>query len=525
MTRRLGVGWGWPVVALVLGAATPPARADDPPAAAGPTRPNILFVFTDDHALRAVGAYGARPNPTPHIDRLAREGMLFRHCLVTNSICGPSRAAILTGKYSHLNGFYQNGDRFDGGQDHAAKRLRAAGYQTAVVGKWHLETDPTGFDYWHILPGQGVYYNPPMIDNGKRVKHSGYTTDVITGLSLDWLKTGRDPSKPFFLMLQHKAPHRPWEPSLAKLDLYENETIPEPPTLFDDYAGREVPAREQDMTIARTMTPGDLKLETPRGLNPDQRKAWEAAYGPRNEAFRKADPKGADLVRWKYQRYIKDYLRCVSSVDDGVGEVLAYLDRSGLAKNTVVVYSSDQGFYLGEHGWFDKRWAYEESLHTPLIVRWPGVTRPGGENADLVSNLDFAETFLEIAGVPVPPAMQGRSLVPLLRGQTPADWRRSFYYHYYEYPVPHRVRPHEAVRTRTHKLIHFYDQNLWELYDLEADPRELKSRYADPSSAGVVKGLKEELQRLRALYNVPADGPPPPRKRGDARTRAGAKAG
>jgi hypothetical protein len=328
---------------------------------------------------------------------------------------------------------------------------------------------------------------------------------VITKLSLEWLKSRRDPNKPFLLMCQHKAPLRPWEPNLDKLDLYEDVTFPEPSTLFDDYSGRASPAKEQDMTIARTMTDLDLKLVTPRDLDDDQRLVWESKYGPRNEAFRKLDLKGNDLVRWKYQRYMKDYLRCVASVDDSVGEILAYLDASGLAKNTVVIYASDQGFYLGEHGWFDKRWMYEESLHTPLLVRWPGVVKPGSINEDMVSNLDFAETFLDIAGAAIPPEMQGRSLVPLLKGTRPADWRSSFYYRYYEYPVPHRVRPHEGVRTDRLKLIHFPDTGEWELFDLEKDPNELRSVYADPSYARDLTNLKAELARLRKQYEVPDD--------------------
>jgi arylsulfatase A-like enzyme len=488
-----------PAILIATLAATTGARGAD----VAPARPNILLIFSDDHALRAISAYDAVLHSTPQLDRLARQGMLFKHCLVSNSICAPSRAAILTGKYGHLSGLSNNSTRFDGTQDTVAKRLRAAGYQTAIIGKWHLGSDPTGFDHWEILPGQGDYYNPAMIADGQRVRHQGYTTEIITRLTLDWLKSRRDPSRPFLLMCQHKAPHRPWEPALSKLDLYEDRTFPEPPTLFDTYEGRTASAREQDMTIASTMTEGDLKLTTPTDLDADQKKVWEAAYGPRNEAFRRAKLAGKDLVRWKFQRYIKDYLRCVSSVDDSVGAVLDYLDTAGLAANTVVVYASDQGFYLGEHGWFDKRWAYEESLHTPLIVRWPGVTKPRSHNADLVSNLDLAETFLDVAGAPIPPTMQGRSLVPLLHGKTPADWRSSFYYRYEEYPVPHRIRPHEAVRTARYKLIHF-DRGDWELFDLETDPRELTSRYEDPAFAAIVKELKAELTRLRALYKVPA---------------------
>lgn len=474
-------------------------------------RPNILFIFTDDHAAHAMSCYGSRINKTPHLDRIAREGMLFRNCFCTNSLCGPSRAVILTGKHSHLNGFMHNGQRFNAKQPTFAKVIRRAGYQTAIVGKWHLSSSPAeaGFDFHEILIGQGPYYNPPMIRNGKRVKHIGYTTDIITDIALDWLQNKRDKSRPFVLMYQHKAPHRNWQPGPKYLHLYDNVTIPEPDNLFDDYSGRGRAAHEQDMMVATTLTPFDLKLVPPRNLTKEQLATWNAAYGPKNEAFRKANLKGKELVRWKYQRYIKDYLRCVASVDDNVGRVLDYLDRSGLADNTVVIYSSDQGFYLGDHGWFDKRFMYEESFRMPLVVRWPGVVQPGSVNEDLVSNLDFAETFLDIAGAKIPADMQGRSLLPLLKGKTPADWRQSLYYHYYEFfanrRAAHMVRRHYGVRTKRYKLIYFYNIDEWELYDLEKDPREMKSVYNDPAYADVVQRLKAELQRLQRLYKVPDD--------------------
>jgi arylsulfatase A-like enzyme len=471
-------------------------------------KPNILFIFADDHAYQAVGAYGSVINETPNIDRLAAEGMRFGDCFVTNSICGPSRAVILTGTYSHINGFCRNGQTFDGSQQTFPKLLQQAGYQTAIVGKWHLGSDPQGFDSWNILIGQGPYYNPPMLDHGTRVKHTGYTTDIVTDHALAWLRAERDPDRPFLLMLQHKAPHRRWQPSPKHLTMYDEVTIPEPPTLFDDYATRGTAARTQDMTIAGTLTDHDLKFIPPRNLNDRQRAAWEAAYGPANEAFRASGLTGADLVRWKYQRYIKDYLRCVASLDDNVGRVLDYLDEADLSEHTVVVYSSDQGFFLGEHGWFDKRWMYEQSLRTPLIVRWPGVIEPGSTSDAIVSNLDFAETFLDIAGVTIPDDMQGRSLVPLLRGRTPDAWRTSFYYHYYEYPAVHSVRRHYGVRDQRYKLIHFYNLDEWELYDLQEDPLEVNNRYADPDSAGIVERMKEELQRLRGLYRVPPDTEP-----------------
>jgi arylsulfatase A-like enzyme len=480
--------------------------------AAEAKQPNILFIFSDDHAWQAISAYqeARRLLDTPNFDRLAREGMRFNRCLVPNSICGPSRATILTGKYSHLNGFYNNSNsRFDGSQVTFPKLLQTAGYQTALFGKWHLISDPTGFDHWHILPGQGVYYNPPMIDNGKQVKHEGYTTDIITDLTLDWLKN-RDASKPFVVMCQHKAPHREWSPPIRHLGHDGDRKYAEPETLFDDYSGRGLAERDQDMTLEKTITKLDVKLVTPGGLNAEQLAAWNAYYEPRNKKFQEANLSGQDLVRWRYQRYMHDYLGCVKAVDDSVGRLLAYLDESGLAENTLVVYASDQGFYLGEHGWFDKRWIFEESLRTPLLVRWPGVTKPGSVCDAIVSNVDFAETFLDAAGLPIPADMQGKSLKPLLAGQQPADWRKSFYYHYYEYPTPHHVRPHYGVVTDRHKLVHFYapDTDYWELFDLQTDPHEMKSVYDDASYADVRSQLTAEVARLRKELKVPDQDDP-----------------
>lgn len=474
--------------------------------------PNIVFIFSDDHAWQAISAYGESRKllQTPNIDRLAREGMRFDRCLVTNSICGPSRATILTGKYSHLNGFYNNSNsRFDGSQTTFPKLLQAAGYQTAVIGKWHLVTDPTGFDHWHILPGQGVYYNPPMIRNGEKVQHEGYVTDIITDLSLEWLDQ-RDPNTPFLLMCQHKAPHREWEPALRHLGHDEDREYPLPETLFDDYSGRGLAERDQDMTIAKTMNPRDLKLAPPGTLTPEQQKAWDAYYEPRNEKFRAANLTGNDLVRWKYQRYMHDYLGCLKAVDESVGRVLEYLDQNGLAENTVVIYCSDQGFFLGEHGWFDKRWILEESLRTPLLARWPGVTKPSSTTGAIVSNVDFAQTFLAAAGIEAPDEMQGRNLHPVLAGKTPDDWRKSFYYQYYEFPVPHRVRPHHGVVTDRYKLVHFTapDADYWELFDLESDPHEMRSVYGDPEHADAQATLEAELIRLRAELKVPDKDPP-----------------
>lgn len=483
----------------------------------GEDRPNILFIFTDDHASHAMSCYGSVINRTPNLDRIANEGMLFQNCFCTNSLCGPSRAVIQTGKHSHLNGFRTNADKFDGTQQTFPKLLREAGYTTAVVGKWHLgeHMAPQGYDYSEVLRGQGPYYNPLMLldrdGDGMRdeeVKHTGYTTDIITDLALQWLKNA-DRDKPFLLMYQHKAPHREWAPGPEHLNMYDDIEIPEPMTLFDDYATRGRAAREQDMTIEKTMNDRDLKLAPPPYLNEEQLSTWNAAYGPKNEAFEEMNLEGRDLVRWKYQRYIKDYLRCIASVDDNVGRVLDYLDESGLADNTIVIYSSDQGFYLGDHGWFDKRFMYEESYRQPLLVKWPGVVEPNSVNHDLVSNLDFAETFLEIAGVPVPEDMQGRSLVPLLRGETPEDWRKSHYYHYYEFEADrraaHMVRRHYGVRTPRYKLIHFYNLDEWELYDLEKDPREMNNVYGSEGYADVVSELKAEVRRLQQQYEVPDD--------------------
>lgn len=472
-------------------------------------RPNILFIMSDDHGYQALGCYGSRVNQTPNLDRIANEGMRFDRCFVTNSICGPARAVILTGKYSHLNGFVHNGNTFNGQQQTVAKLLRQAGYQTAMIGKWHLGSTPTGFDYYHVLQGQGPYYNPRMLTTGGPVNHTGYTTDIITDVALDWLKNQRRQDQPFLLMYQHKAPHRNWQPGPDYLRNYDDVTIPEPETLFDDYQGRGSAAKRQAMTIARHLTPNDLKLTQPQGLTEQQLAAWNAAYEPKNRAFREANLDGQDLVRWKYQRYVKDYLRCVDAVDANVGRVLDYLDETGLAKNTLVIYTSDQGWYLGEHGWYDKRWMYEESFRTPLLVRWPGRIKPSSASDQMVLNLDFPETFLEAAGVEVPADMQGRSLMPILTGQPADDWRTSVYYHYYEFPGPHDVQRHYGVRTDRYKLIYFYQIDEWELYDLERDPREMRSVHADPEYAQVLAEMKRELAALRTQYGD--DQPPTPR--------------
>ncbi|MCS7270462.1 MAG: sulfatase, partial [Gemmataceae bacterium] len=487
-------------------------RACDSPSAGPPSsRPNILVILSDDHAYQAISCYGdpRRLIETPHIDRLAREGVRFDRCLVPNSICGPSRASILTGKYPHRHGFYNNTNcRFDGTQTTFPKLLQKAGYQTALIGKWHLVSDPTGFDYWHILPGQGVYYNPPMIRQGERVQHSGYVTDIITELSLAWLHK-RDKSRPFLLLVHHKAPHREWSPALRHLGHDRDRQYPEPPTLFDDYSGHGRAIRDQDMTLAHSFTDLDAKLQPPPRLTPEQLQVWNAYYEPRNQAFRQQKLTGKDLIRWRYNRYMHDYLGCVKGVDESVGRLLKYLDDEGLTDQTLVVYCSDQGFYLGEHGWFDKRFILEESLRTPLLIRWPKVARAGHVDRQLTSVVDLAPTFLEAAGLPPDPAMQGVSLLPILRAQPTPNWRKSFYYHYTEYPVPHRVRPHYGIVTARYKLVHFYkpDVDEWELLDRDKDPLETRNFYHDPAYADVVRQLHAELQQLRRDLEVPAELP------------------
>lgn len=496
-------------VVVVMGGLTATSAAE---------RPNILFIMSDDHAYQAVSCYDGRLNRTPNIDRIAGEGMRFDRCYVTNSLCGPSRACILTGKYSHKNGFHDNTrSKFDGSQVTFPKLLRQAGYETAIIGKWHLVTEPTGFDYWEILPGQGQYYRPDFISAKGRRSVPGYVTEIITEEALDWLEHKRDPRRPFALMVQHKAPHRPWEPAAAKLAEWDGKKTPEPATLFDDYANRGKAAHKADMRIAQMKLATDVKIREKTSparqflvnrMNETDQAAWEKFVDPRWDKFRAANPQGDDRTRWFYQLYMKDYLACIESVDDSVGKLLKYLDESGLAKNTIVVYTSDQGFYLGEHGWFDKRFMYEESLRTPLVVRWPGVTKPGSVEQHIVSNVDFAPTFLDAVGADVAPDMQGRSVVPVLRGALPADWRKSFYYHFYEdTDGEHRVAKHEGVTNGRTKLIHFYTLNEWELYDLDKDPHELVNVYDKPEYAAMQAEMTAELQRLRKELQVPPNKP------------------
>jgi arylsulfatase A-like enzyme len=483
--------------------------------AAAQRRPNIVFLFSDDHAAHAISAYrphlayGGRFPRTPQLDRLAESGMLFENAFVTNSICGPSRATLLTGQYGHLNGVMTNREELHPTHVTFPGLVRAAGYQTALFGKWHLRAQPQGFDHHEILAGQGPYYNPKLITGTDTVQYEGYTLDVVTDRALGWVRAERDPDRPFLLMLHFNAPHRFWDPGPEQLGMYRDTVFAEPPTFWDDASGRAAPARNPEMKVGLDLFDRDLKLVTPENLTASQLSAWHAAYDDENEAFRAAAPTGDALTRWRFQRYIADYARVVSALDDNVGRVLDFLDENGLAENTIVIYASDQGFFLGDHGWFDKRWMYEESLRMPLLVRWPGTVAPGSVNRDLVMNLDLAETFLDVAGAPVPAQMQGRSLAPLLRGQTPADWRDAIYYQYFEYPGWHSVRRQYGVRTARYKLIHYYEVDEWELFDLARDPEELRSVYGSPEYAEVTVDLLRRLAELRTQYRVPEHDPVP----------------
>lgn len=471
-------------------------------------RPNILFIFSDDHAVQAISAYGSKINKTPNIDRIADEGVIFRNSFCVNSICAPSRANILTGKHSHINGQLTNRDRFDGSQATFPQVLQKAGYHTAIYGKWHLKSEPTGFDEWMVYPGQGHYYNPDYRTPEGIKRLIGYSVDLTTDLALDYLKSRTD-EQPFMLMCQFKAPHRQWLPGPKYHDLYADETIPEPETLFDDYQGRTSSAAQHKMGIDEHMVMTFDLMVPSEGTNDwkrmtdAQKELWKSTYDARNKATQPENLTGKELVRWKYQRYIKDYLRCVAAVDENIGRLLEYLSESGLDENTIVIYCSDQGFYLGEHGWFDKRWMYEESLRMPLVMRWPGKVKPGTEVNEMIQNIDYAPTFMEIAGVTAPNDIQGHSLLPLLSEDGADDWRDSLYYHYYEHGF-HGVPKHEGVRTDRYKLIHFYDVNEWELFDLEKDPQEMSSQYHNPEYTEIRKQLTKELNSLRAKYELPA---------------------
>lgn len=491
-----------------------------------PRRPNILFIMSDDHAYQAISAYDQRLIQTPNIDRIASEGMLFQNACVTNSICAPSRAVILTGKHSHINGKIDNIFPFDTTNITFPQIFQQNGYQTAMFGKLHFGNNPKGFDQFKILPGQGNYYNPDFItkENGT-VNVEGYVTDIITDMTLDWLEEERDTTRPFMLMYLHKAPHREWLPAPRHYQDFTQRTFPEPPTLFDNYEGRGSAAKEAEMNLLTHMNwAGDSKIhpdlmdelgipETAQWdkraytnnlgrMTEAQRAEWDAVYGPMNDEFREMYPSMTEeeKMKWRFQRYMQDYLGCIASVDDGVGEVLDYLDANGLAENTIVIYTSDQGFYLGEHGWFDKRFIYDESFKTPLLVRWPEVIDPGTVNTQMVQNLDFAQTLLHAAGLEAPDDMQGVSLVPLMLGDT-EGFREAVYYHYYEYPGVHMVKRHYGIVTEDFKLAHFYhDVDEWELYDRKNDPMELKNVYADPAYQETVASLTTQLLALREQY-------------------------
>jgi arylsulfatase A-like enzyme len=478
-------------LAVLLSALAGPAAAAD--------RPNIIFIMSDDHAAHAISAYGSRVNTTPNIDRLAREGMMLRRVFATNSICTPSRATILTGQYSHLNGVPVF-NRFDSSRVTVARLLQQGGYHTGMIGKWHLGSDPAGFDRWEILPGQGVYTDPVLYTATEEKTYTGrYVTDVITDRALAFI-ADRPRNKPFFLMLHHKAPHRPWEPDQIHRAQFADRWIPEPETLWDSYATRTDALHENLQRVAGDLTRRDLKLVPPSGLDSAALTAWLAAKPDEVTVMRggaSATLKGEPLTRWKYQRYMQDYLATIQSVDDNVGRLLDYLDRNALSKNTIVIYSSDQGFFLGDHGLFDKRFMYEESLRMPFLIRWPGVIAAGSRSDAIGLNIDFAPTFLAAAGQPIPDSMQGQSLVPVLRGRTPSDWRTSMYYRYYHDPGDHNTRARYGVRTATHKLIHFWKKDQWELFDLVKDPLELNNLYGQPGQERLTARLQAELARVK----------------------------
>lgn len=483
-------------------------RAQNTPAT---KRPNIIFILSDDHAYQAISAYGSRLMQTPNIDRIANGGAILYNNVVCNSICGPSRAVLLTGKYSHVNGYTRNERQFNVNQPVFTEELQKNGYQTAWVGKMHLGVLPHGFDYLHVLPGQGVYYNPDFVNSkNEKVKYTGYVTDIVTQLSKEWLDK-RDSSKPFFLVVGHKATHREWFPALEDLGAYDSVTFPLPPSFYDSYDNR-VAARKQDMSIDKTMLlKTDLKVHVDyesttghnpyRGFTPEQKQAFIDYYEKKvSKEFDEKQLAGNALVEWKYQRYLRDYLSTARSLDRNVGELLDYLDQHGLAENTVVIYTSDQGFYLGEHGWFDKRFIYEESLKTPFVIRYPGRIKPGTKVDQVVSNVDWASTILNITGTSIPKDMQGQSFLPLLTGEK-TNWKDGAYYHYYEYPDPHKVPPHFGVRTEQYTLVRFYGpDDVWELYDIKKDPQNLTNIFGSKGYEKITAELKKQLRKLIVQY-------------------------
>ncbi|MCF6357497.1 MAG: sulfatase [Draconibacterium sp.] len=475
-----------------------------------PIRPNIIYIMSDDHAAQAITAYGGIYDalaPTPNIDRLATEGMLMNNVFCTNAICGPSRAAILTGKYSHLNGYYKNerGGKFNVNQWTFPEELQNNGYQTALFGKWHLGSEPRGFDYFKFHEGggqQGFYWNPVYNENGKTVTEKGYATNLTANFALEWLESAKDKNKPFCLLLQFKAPHRNWEPDTKYVDLWEDIEMPYPETFNDDYKTREKTAGDTDMTMD-DFNRKDMKLTTPKRLTPKELGKWNRYGNKRGEVvYPDKNLTPEENRRWKYQTYIKDYLACIKSVDDNVGRVLDFLDKNGLTENTLVIYTADQGFYLGEHGWFDKRFMYEESLRMPFLVRYPAKIKAGSKNSDIVTNIDFAPTILEAAGIAKPDEVQGDSFLKNLEGETSGEWQKSMYYHYYEFPFWHHVQPHFGIRNRRYKLIHYYyNVDVWEFFDLEKDPNELNNAIRNPEYAETIASMKKELKELQGKYN------------------------
>ena len=476
-------------------------------------KPNILFIMTDDHALAAISAYKgylAEVAPTPNIDRIANEGMRFNNMFCTNSICGPSRASILTGQYAHVNGFYKNegGGDFDGSQETFPKVLQKNGYETAVIGKWHLGTAPTGFDYFKVLfnkEGQGSYFNPvfEMANDSIAEEKGKYSTTVIKDAAINWLKNRKASEKPFMLMYQFKAPHRPWDPAPEYADYLKDVIIPHPATFNDNYEGRKA-AKDAWMKIDGHMNRKDVKIKAPEGLSEEELIAWNK-YGNEDGEFWTPDENMTDAERknWKFQRYIKDYLRVVKGVDDAIGEMLTYLDENNLAENTIVVYTSDQGFYLGEHGWFDKRFMYEESMHMPLLVRYPEIIKAGSVNNDLILNIDYSPTLLDIAGIKPSKEIQGKSFMPVLENKSKQPFRYAVYYHYFEYPYWHHVQPHYGIRTDSYKLIHYYyDVDEWEFFDLEKDPNEINNSINNPENKELIASLKVRLNELKKEYKL-----------------------
>ena len=470
-------------------------------------QPNIVFIISDDHAFQAIGAYGGKLMPTPNIDRIAKEGAIFQNSFVTNSICGPSRATLLTGKYSHQNGYTLNEKKFDVNQFLFSRLLQENNYQTAWVGKWHLGNLPQGFDYFNILRGQGNYYNPDFISSNKdTIKQNGYVTNIITDKSLDWLNT-RDPNKPFCLVIGEKATHREWIPDLPDLGVYDEIDFPIPSNFFDTYEGREA-AMHQDMTVEKTMRMNeDVKVHMDyitgdfKRLNDEQRAVLKKYYDGVTKEFDEKKLSGKELSKWKFQRYMKDYLAVAKSMDRNIGKILDYLDKNNLVENTVLVYVSDQGFYLGEHGWFDKRFMYEESLKTPFLIRYPTLIKPGTHITRFASNIDWAPTILDLAQVKIPAEVQGVSLVPVLKNNQVKQWKDELYYHYYEYPEPHHVSPHFGIRTPQYKLIRFYNaKTTWEFYDLKKDPSEMKNSIHDKNYQSTISNLKTKLAILIDKY-------------------------